>query len=391
MKKPFLSKPVLILSLVSFFNDVASEMLYPVLPIFLQSAGFSVLYIGILEGIAEAAAGLSKGYFGRWSDFTGRRVPFIRWGYALIAIAKPMMVMVVHPLWILMSRTLDRLGKGLRTGARDALLADQSDEVYRARVFGFHRSMDTLGAVLGPCLSLLFLYFFPGKYRELFFMAFIPGILAVSLTFLLKDKKEHKNFVKKTPGAFFSFLNYVKNAPKQYKLLLAGLIWFALFNSSDVFLILKLKDLGWSDFSIVGVYIFFNLMYAVFAFPFGILADRLGVKRIFVGGLIIFSFVYAGMGWVHNKFLIIGLFILYGLYSAATEGIGKAWISLLVDSKDRATAIGSYAAFQSVAMMMAGALTGVLWQFFGPHIAFMTSSLMALLVAVYLTLTIQTR
>lgn len=337
MKKPFLSKPVLILSLVSFFNDVASEMLYPVLPIFLQSAGFSVLYIGILEGIAEAAAGLSKGYFGRWSDFTGRRVPFIRWGYALSAIAKPMMVMVVHPLWILMSRTLDRLGKGLRTGARDALLADQSDEVYRARVFGFHRSMDTLGAVLGPCLSLLFLYFFPGKYRELFFGAFIPGILAVSLTFLLKDKKEHKNFVKKTPGAFFSFLNYVKNAPKQYKLLLAGLIWFALFNSSDVFLILKLKDLGWSDFS------------------------------------------------------IIGLFILYGLYSAATEGIGKAWISLLVDSKDRATAIGSYAAFQSVAMMMAGALTGVLWQFFGPHIAFMTSSLMALLVAVYLTLTVQTR
>lgn len=141
----------------------------------------------------------------------------------------------------------------------------------------------------------------------------------------------------------------------------------------------------------MGVYVFFNLMYAVFAFPFGILADRLGVKRIFVGGLIIFSFVYAGMGWVHNKFLIIGLFILYGLYSAATEGIGKAWISLLVDSKDRATAIGSYAAFQSVAMMMAGALTGVLWQFFGPHIAFMTSSLMALLVAVYLTLTVQTR
>lgn len=214
MKKPFLSKPVLILSLVSFFNDVASEMLYPVLPIFLQSAGFSVLYIGILEGIAEAAAGLSKGYFGRWSDFTGRRVPFIRWGYALSAIAKPMMVMVVHPLWILMSRTLDRLGKGLRTGARDALLADQSDEVYRARVFGFHRSMDTLGAVLGPCLSLLFLYFFPGKYRELFFWGIYSRYTCCIVDFSTERQKRTQKFCQKNTGRIFFFFKLCKKCTK---------------------------------------------------------------------------------------------------------------------------------------------------------------------------------
>ncbi|HMY47773.1 MAG TPA: MFS transporter, partial [Leptospiraceae bacterium] len=153
-----LTRPIILLSLVSLFTDIASEMLYPVMPIYLGSIGFSVFYIGVLEGFAEATAGLSKGYFGNLSDAIGRRLPFVRGGYALSAISKPMMAVSVFPGWIFLSRTVDRLGKGIRTAARDAMLSDASAPEHRGRVFGFHRALDTTGALLGPVLSLTFLY-----------------------------------------------------------------------------------------------------------------------------------------------------------------------------------------------------------------------------------------
>ena len=145
MKRKIITKTVLILSLVSLFTDIASEMLYPIMPIFLRSIGFSVLLIGILEGVAEATAGLSKGYFGKLSDTKGKRLPFVQWGYFLSAISKPMMAMFVYPLWIFFARTTDRFGKGIRTGARDAILSDESSKENKAKVFGFHRSLDTAG------------------------------------------------------------------------------------------------------------------------------------------------------------------------------------------------------------------------------------------------------
>ncbi|MCB0562614.1 MAG: MFS transporter, partial [Phaeodactylibacter sp.] len=159
-----ISRTVILLSIVSLFNDVASEMLYPIMPLYLQSIGFSVLLIGILEGIAEATAGLSKGFFGRLSDVRGRRLPFVRLGYFLSAISKPLMVIITRHWWVFLARTLDRLGKGVRTGARDALLSDEATPASKGAVFGFHRSMDTLGAAVGPVIALLFLHFYPGAY-----------------------------------------------------------------------------------------------------------------------------------------------------------------------------------------------------------------------------------
>src|SRR4249919_1630514 len=158
----YLTRTIWILSLISLLTDVASEMLYPIMPIYLKSIGFSVLLIGILEGIAEATAGLSKGYFGKLSDNSRKRVPFVQLGYALSALSKPMMAVFVYPAWIFLARTVDRLGKGIRTGARDALLSDEATPATKGRVFGFHRSMDTLGAVAGPALALLYLHFYPG-------------------------------------------------------------------------------------------------------------------------------------------------------------------------------------------------------------------------------------
>lgn len=373
---------VWVLSLVSLFTDMAGEMLYPVMPLYLKQIGFSVLLIGILEGLAEATAGLSKGYFGRWSDLSGKRLPFVQWGYALSAIAKPMLALWTYPLWVFFVRTLDRLGKGLRSGARDALLADESSKENRATVFGFHRSMDTLGAALGPTLALLFLSFYPGEYKLLFLIAFFPGLLAVSCAFLLKQKPVKKE-VKARPS-FFSSTQYWKKSPAAYRRLCVGLLLFALFNSSDVFLLLKARESGMDDRSLIGLYIAYNLVYALASYPLGVLADRIGLKNIMLIGLLVFASVYAGMSVADNNYSLGILFLFYGIYAAATDGISKAWITGLTASEDRATALGSFAGFQSIAAFLASTLAGLLWLVSGPVLSLLSSALAALLVAIYL-------
>lgn len=352
------------------------------MPIYLKTIGFSIVFIGILEGFAEATAGLSKGYFGKLSDTSGRRVPFVQIGYALSTISKPMMAMFTFPLWIFFSRTIDRFGKGIRTGARDAILSDEATPQTKGKVFGFHRSMDTLGAVLGPSLALLYLYFYPQNYKTLFFIAFVPGLFAVLTSLYLKDKKinEHKP-KEKTP--FFSFLKYWKVSPPEYKKVVIGLLIFTLFNSSDVFLLLKAKQSGLDDTMIIGVYIFYNLVYALFAFPIGILADKVGLKTIFIIGLALFAIVYFGMSVNTNLYFFFGLFFLYGIYASATEGISKAWISNIINKKDTATAIGTFSGLQSICTMLASSLTGLIWFTFGATPAFIATATVTLIVIAY--------
>ena len=178
-----ITKTVVILSVVSLLADVASEMLYPVIPVYLKEIGFSVFLIGILEGVVNFTAGISKGYFGKMSDEKGVRLPFVKLGYLLSALSKPLMAVFVYPLWIFLVRTIDRLGKGVRTAARDALLSQEATPATKARVFGFHRGMDTVGAAIGPVLALLFLFFYPGDYKTLFYLAFIPGMLSILFIF----------------------------------------------------------------------------------------------------------------------------------------------------------------------------------------------------------------
>jgi MFS family permease len=382
-----ISKTVWILSLISLFTDTASEMLYPIMPIYLKSIGFTIVLIGILEGVAEATAGLSKGYFGKRSDNSGKRTPFVQLGYAFSAISKPMMAIFIFPVWIFFARTIDRLGKGIRTGARDALLSDEATPKTKAKVFGFHRSMDTLGAVLGPALALVYLYYYPEDYKTLFFIAFIPGLLAIAASFLLKEKKQDIKVKKKT--SFFSFLGYWKQSPSAYRKLVLGLLAFTLFNSSDVFLLLKAKDAGLDDVSVIGVYIFYNLVYAIFAFPIGILADKIGLKRVFIFGLLLFAIVYFGMAGNDNLYVFFGLFFLYGVYAAATEGISKAWISNISDKKDVATAIGTYSAFQSLCTMVASAMAGFIWFQFGASAIFILTGIATICVIIYLFLNVK--
>lgn len=382
-KMKIITRNVLILSFISLFTDVASEMLYPVMPIYLKTIGFSILLIGILEGFAEATAGLSKGYFGNLSDNTGKRLPFVQIGYALSAISKPMMALFIYPLWIFLARSIDRLGKGVRTGARDALLSDEATPETKGRVFGFHRSMDTLGAVLGPLCALIYLAYHPDDYKTLFYIAFFPGIIAIAITFLIKEKQKI-HIEQKPKPRLLDFINYWKESPTIYRQLVGGLLVFTLFNSSDVFLLLKIKEAGFSDTTVIGVYIFYNLVYALFSYPLGVLADKLGMKKIFVLGLVLFAIVYLGMAIAESKIVFIALFFVYGIYAAATEGIAKAWITNICEKKNTATAIGTFTAFQSIATLIASSLAGLVWFSFGATATFLISGTVAIGVSIYI-------
>ncbi len=379
-----ITKTIWILSLVSLFTDLASEMLYPMMPMYLKTIGFSVLFIGILEGIAEAVASLSKGYFGRLSDAKGARAPFVKAGYALSAVSKPLLAVFANIPWVFLLRTSDRCGKGLRTAARDAILADESAPADRGKVFGFHRTMDTLGAAMGPAVALLFLYFNRGEYKPLFYISFVPGVIAVSLTFLIHDRK-HTNNDAPVPHVKprFIYTGYWKLSTPVYRRLLSGLLFFALFNSSDMFLILKLKDSGVSDTLVIAIYIFYNLVYALSAFPIGIIADRLGLKKMFLTGIALFVVVYFGMALVHDTVVFIVLFFLYGLYYACTEGIAKAWITVLCKADERATAVGFFSGLQGIAALLASTLAGVVWYSYGYRVAFSISASAAAVVFLF--------
>lgn len=381
MKKVFknITRIVWILSLVSMFADIASEMLYPIIPVYLQSIGFSIFLIGLLEGLAEATSGLSKGYFGNWSDKVGRRMPFVRMGYFLSALAKPLMVVFILPIWVFFARTIDRLGKGSRTAPRDAILSDESTLKTKGQVFSFHRGWDTLGAVFGPAFALLFLHFYPGKLSWLFVIAFVPAIISVGLTYFIKEKPILVKVQKGTPS-FFSFFKYWKVASPAYKKLIIGLVAFALFNSSDMLLLLKVNEATGNENHVIMVYIFYNLVYALLAFPLGLLADHIGIKKIFLFGLILFSGIYFGMAEAGTNALFYVLFGIYGIYMAATEGVSKAWVASLCKKEEVGTAIGLLVALQSIALMIASALAGVLWTFYGASVTFMLTAIMSVLV-----------
>jgi MFS family permease len=232
-------------------------------------------------------------------------------------------------------------------------------------------------------LLLLYLYYYPQDYKTLFLIAFAPGLLAVVSSLFLQSKKQSIR-KEKIPVHFFSFLHYWKQSPAEYRKLVIGLLTFTLFNSSDVFLLLKAKQSGLDDTTLIGVYIFYNLIYALFAFPLGVVADNIGLKKVFLIGLTLFALVYFGMAVNGNAYVYLGLFFLYGIYAAATEGISKAWISNIVNKKDTATAIGTFSGLQSICTMMASSLTGLIWFQFDAAAAFVTTAIVTLIVIVYL-------
>lgn len=386
-----LTRTVIILSLVSFFADIASEMLYPIMPIYLQYIGFSAVGLGFLEGLANATAGLSKGYFGHLSDTWRIRMPFVQLGYALSALSKPLIVLCTATGWVLGIRILDRLGKGIRTAPRDAILALESSEAHRGRVFGFHRTLDTLGATIGPAFALYLLHLYPQRYALIFVLAFVPGLLSALLTLTLRDKplavllptNSNATQLSGTGGNPFRFFGYWAEASPNYRRIVLLCTLFALVNSADAFLLLRLHDTGFSDVQVIGVYIFYNAVFALFSYPLGALGDRWGMKPTYTMGLLLFAVVYTGMAFVPSFYVALFLFLIYGIYSAATESIAKAWISSLCERDKTATAVGMYATLGSLATLLASIWTGFVWQYAGATVAFGISGAVALCLAIY--------
>jgi MFS family permease len=363
-----LNPSVIKLGLVSFFADVSSEMLYPITPIFLTTVlGASAFDVGLIEGFAEGVASLLKTYSGAWSDRLQKRKTFVWLGYLLTALAKPLVGIAGSWPQVLLARGLDRFGKGIRSAPRDALLAEAVPTHLRGAAFGWHRMMDTLGAALGPVLAICFLSSHATTsegLRHIYFLALIPGLIAVAFVFTV-----HEDF--KPVQAASSAKNLVQGAwsPKFKRYLWAWAI-FSAANSSDVFLLLKAQKSGVSLTTTIWLYAFYSLLYALASPYLGQLSDRIGRKIILIFGLAIFAFVYVFFGLAHELWQFWILFGVYGLYMAATDGVGKALAVDLVPKERKATGVGLLGTVTGLATIFASAAAGFLWDHAGAEWTF---------------------
>jgi MFS family permease len=375
-----ISRNVIVLGFVSLFQDASSEMLYPVVPMFLTTVlGAPMTVIGLIEGFAEFTAAMLKALFGRWSDRFQRRSVFISFGYGLSAMSRPLLLLAQSWGVVLAARLLDRLGKGVRTSPRDALLAVSAPAEHRGKVFGVHRAMDSIGAVAGPSLAIWLLSISDNSYKFVFLIAIIPTMIAFLLTFAVKEIRPHPyTLTCKNKRTDYRLLNTDYLPPAYWKFLVINVIFF-LGNSSDVFLILRAKELGLSATLVILAYVLYNCAFALFAAPAGMLSDRLGRRRIMQAGFLIYALVYAGFALSTSTLLIWPLFVLYGFYAAMTEGVSKAAIVDVVAPEYRGSAIGIFYMITGFAMLMASSLAGWLWMEWGAPLALGFSSALSML------------
>jgi MFS family permease len=374
---------ILSISLVSFLNDISSEMVYPVVPIFLVAVlGAPVTIVGLVEGIAEATANLLRVFSGYFSDRFQKRKPFMTWGYMLSALSKLVIASASGWTLVLAGRFLDRFGKGVRTAARDALLAGSSQERDRGRVFGFHRALDTLGAVIGPLMAFFLLTSFKDNLRFIFYLAFIPAVAGVAL--LMVFVKDGKRVV--GTGTRPSLRLRDVKLSRDLKIFLLASTVFALGNSSDAFIILKAHGLGFAVGATILAYALFNILYAVFSFPAGIISDKVGQKKVLLWGFALFALIYLLFGIVKSPAFMWLLFPLYGIYMALTEGIGKAYISLHGNGEFTGTTYGVYQTVTGFATFPASLAAGFLWKYVGPGAPFIFGAVMALIALIIFSL-----
>ncbi|UKL14031.1 MFS transporter [Dissulfurimicrobium hydrothermale] len=367
------NKNVVITGLVSFFMDASSEMVYPLAPLFLANVlGADKAIIGLIEGIAESTASILKVFSGWLSDRIGSRKWLMATGYSLAVLSRP--IMAISGSWheVLASRFIDRLGKGVRTAPRDAILAESTEAAYLARAFSLHRSMDTMGAVAGPLAAFSILGLFQNNYRLVFWISIIPGVIAVLLiVFFITEKKKAKTPAAERPCLTLRHFNW------RFRLFIVIAVIFAFGNSSDAFLILKAQQAGIKPTLIPIVYLIFNLIYAFSAIPAGMAADRFGKKRIILLGLILFAFVYYGFAVTGDARVVWLLFALYGIFMGLTEGIQKAYLATIIPQDFKATAFGVYNTVVGLATLPASIIGGWLWDHVSSSATFYFGSAMA--------------
>jgi len=354
--RSWLTRNVRVLSAVSFLQDAASELLYPLLPIYLTSVlGAPAAVVGAVEGAAEGAASLTKLAAGPLGDRFARR-PLIATGYGMAALGKVMVAAASAWPGVLVGRVVDRLGKGIRGAPRDALLVVDIDDAARGRVFGFHRAMDTLGAVVGPLLGLAGYELLDHQIAPLLWVAVVPAVLSVALVFLVRETR--RVLPRAERRAVFA---RVGDLPRRYWRVTTVLVLFGLVNFPDALLLLRLNEIGFSVVEVILAYVTYNAVYAMASYPAGLLADRMPRPAVFGVGLVFFAIGYTGLGLTTDTataWLLIGV---YGLFTGCTDGVGKAWISSLVGSDMQASAQGVFQGASGFAVLAAGLWAGFLW------------------------------
>jgi MFS family permease len=383
-----LPRNVWAVTITSFLTDISSEMLFNLLPLFLFNVlGVRTSLIGVIEGVAETTASLLKGFSGWLSDRLGRRKGLAVFGYSLSTVAKPFLYLANNWVWVLGVRFADRLGKGVRTAPRDALVADSVDVKRRGLAFGLHRAGDTAGAFLGIAIALLVVLMDKegsstltrSTFDRIVLISLIPAVLAVLV--LAIGARE----VRKVPAQ-------ASDRPpmrggrldRRFQFFLVIMVIFTLGNSSDAFLILRAENVGLDTAGILGMMMLFNLVYAALSIPAGALSDRLGRKRLLLGGWLIYGVVYAGFAGMTRSWQAVALMAGYGVYYALSEGVGRAFVADLVKPDQRGLAYGAYHAAVGVAALPASLVAGVLWQGvgswpgLGPQAPFIAGAMLAL-------------
>jgi MFS family permease len=376
------SRTVWLLGWVSFFTDLASEMIYPLLPLFLTRVlGAGAMSLGVIEGVAEAANSALKILSGWLSDRWNARKPIVLAGYALSSAVRPLMAAVGIWWHVLVLRFFDRFGKGVRGAPRDAMLASEAAEDRRGRVFGFQRGMDHAGAVAGPLLASLFLFFYPGEYRTLFALTVIPGLIVVALLMALPSDSRAPvgpAFRPAEPSANWRAL------PSSLYRVLAVILLFSIGNSSDAFLLLRLTDLGVGAALIPLLWAALHVVKSSSSMIGGALADRWGRRRLIVAGWVYYSAIYGGFAYFESATALIAIFIAYGLYFGLTEGAERALVADLAPAGSHGTAFGLYNGVLGVGALIASVLFGWIWSAVGAEAAFATGAALALVAAALL-------
>jgi len=361
-----ITRNVFILGLVSLFTDLSSQMVFPLIPLFLITVlGAGACAVGIVEGAAETTASLLKVVSGYWSDKIKRRKIFVLFGYSLSAITKPMFAFANIWSFVLFIRVIERIGKGLRTAPRDAIVAESSDESVRGKAYGFHRAMDGIGSVLGAVLAFLLLPIL--GYKNIFMFAFIPAIIAVFVILFIKEKK---TLAKEQETKEISIKLSFKELPMNLKLFIIVSSIFALGHFGYAFLLLRAVDMGLGDYMAILLYVLFYIVYTICAIPSGILSDKIGRKHVLIAGYVIFGITSLGLVFTSNIYSISLLFAIYGIFYAMIDGAQRAFVVDLAPKHLKATALGTFHTAIGLVALPGGYIAGLVWDKISPETTF---------------------